>query len=350
MSRDVAVLPGQTVLPGAERGDVLTKHEVAAMEWAANLNKSTRRKYQPPAADVLAAGGGLLTPAAVVAYRDAMGEKRPNGAPKLQPATIRARMAAVRNLARWLHEHGQIDRDALAAIEAVKLPSWRGDLLAPRAPTDDVIARMMAAATAQAATRPVRAATDEAVLALAGGCGLRRAEACAVLWDDYVYARPTSAAKGALLGRTRPAARQLHVQRDVKRGQPRKVPVPDLAAQALDRLAALHRKAYGSDLTGLPILVALPGGHQADALPARADVRNMSVDALVRTVTRLADAAGATVTVTPHSLRHAYAMRLIEGGASLANVSARLGHTNPSSTLRYVRPSEKSEGTDSWDT
>ena len=41
--------------------------------------------------------------------------------------------------------------------------------------------------------------------------------------------------------------------------------------------------------------------------------------------------------VSIHSLRHSYAIHLIEAGLNLRGVQEQLGHANPDTTARYVR-------------
>jgi integrase/recombinase XerD len=65
---------------------------------------------------------------------------------------------------------------------------------------------------------------------------------------------------------------------------------------------------------------------------------------LWRTFRAAADQAGITRAVSPHSLRHSYATRLLENGVDTRVVQILLGHVNISTTAGYTHLIEPARG------
>lgn len=334
------VLPGQTSLVDhAVVGELVGAHELEAARWAGTLNTQTRRSYRRAALDALETGEGTLSMASVVRYRDGIAHQA--------PATIRARLAAVKSLARWLREQGLLEDSELRAIERVRSPKWRGGETAPPSPPDPVIDRLDAAAARRLEDHPLRASTARALVALLAGCGLRAAEARHAQIRDYTESRLSTAARQRRAGRSQSPAMSLYVHRAVKRGSTRHVPVPLLAARVLHDHIALLTERLGPLPTDALLLPALPAGSGDPTTPSL-PLRAMSAATPARMLDRLSRDAGLPHPVTPHALRHAYAHRQLEAGNSLDVVQQRLGHTDPATTLRYLRRA-KIEAPDPWD-
>lgn len=67
----------------------------------------------------------------------------------------------------------------------------------------------------------------------------------------------------------------------------------------------------------------------------------ISTDTVRLVFDQLADAAGIEINMTPHSLRHAFATRVLEATGDLAVVQDMLGHASPATTRIYAKVSSK---------
>jgi integrase/recombinase XerD len=123
--------------------------------------------------------------------------------------------------------------------------------------------------------------------------------------------------------------RELAVVRCVGKGdRERIVPTGREAIAALDRYLA----------RGRPFL----GRTQArDALVLNARGRRLTRQGVFDVVRRNAAAAGLPAWDTPHSLRHAFATHLVEGGADLRTVQELLGHASMATTQIYTHVSSE---------
>jgi integrase/recombinase XerD len=74
--------------------------------------------------------------------------------------------------------------------------------------------------------------------------------------------------------------------------------------------------------------------------PIRDGSKPASLDVLGRTFRAAVRAAGITRRVTPHSLRHSYATRLLESGVDTRVVQIVLGHVNIATTAIYTHLTE----------
>ena len=87
---------------------------------------------------------------------------------------------------------------------------------------------------------------------------------------------------------------------------------------------------------------ANPGPADAALFPARGRARPMSSDAVAQRVAHHANNAAAEVgtmrtkNVTPHTLRHTCAMRMLASGIDITTIALWLGHESPASTRHYL--------------
>jgi integrase/recombinase XerD len=140
---------------------------------------------------------------------------------------------------------------------------------------------------------------DHALACLLGLLGLRVSEACSIdiedLGTDRGHRTVTVLGKGSKLAL---------------------MPLPPRVARALD-LAA------GERLSG-PLLLSRAGSR-------------MNRHAATRIVRRLANRAGITKHISPHSLRHSFITAALDAGVALRDVQIAARHADPRTTTRYDR-------------
>ena len=71
--------------------------------------------------------------------------------------------------------------------------------------------------------------------------------------------------------------------------------------------------------------------------PGQVPSEPLSRDAVGQAVTHASERAGLKKRPSPHSLRHAYAVHLLEAGTDLRKIQLLLGHRSLSTTARYLR-------------
>lgn len=159
------------------------------------------------------------------------------------------------------------------------------------------------------------------IVSLALGTGMRRGEVLGLQWSDVDFAagairvarsvEQTKAGLSIKPPKTRSGRRSLRV-----------------ASAVLDDLRE-HRRRQ------LELRLALGVGKPADDAPVFATIEGglRSPNALTKEWTKAAVALGLPA-VTFHALRHTHASALIAGGLDVVTVSKRLGHANPSITLK----------------
>jgi integrase/recombinase XerD len=217
-------------------------------------------------------------------------------------ARSRARaLSALRRFLRFGEARGQVAGDLLQDLASPKLP-----VLLPRVPPSGTFAGLLAA------TEPDTAMglRDRAMLEVAYGAGLRVSE---------LVGLPLAAIdrRGGLLRITG------------KGGRERIVPLGEVALDALDRYLERGRKTLLGKRTDTSFAAFLSR--------RGAPMTRQNFFARLRS---LALAAGLpAASVSPHSLRHAFATDLLEGGADLRSIQMMLGHADLSTTQVYTHVS-----------
>ena len=108
-----------------------------------------------------------------------------------------------------------------------------------------------------------------------------------------------------------------------KGAKERIVPIGSIASQALDRYLHLGR----------PVLVKKAGG---EALFVNQHGSRLTRQGFWKLLKSHARAAGISMEITPHTLRHSVATHLLENGADLRTVQELLGHADITTTQIYT--------------
>lgn len=224
-------------------------------------------------------------------------------------ATIAQKIATLRSYCRYLLDQGVLQEDPSAGLKPL-----RTERRLPRTVTIEEAAKLLAAAitpdaddSADFLSRFHRRERDVCLLSLLYDCGLRSHEAVSLTLDDIDL-----------------SARLLRIRG--KGSKVRLVPFCDATAQALDRWIAVRGNCISTSLPGAPrtLLLSVNG-------------KPLSTSDVRRLVARLAKRTG--IAASPHTLRHAYATHLLEGGADLRVIQELLGHSNISTTTIYTHVS-----------
>jgi integrase/recombinase XerD len=222
----------------------------------------------------------------------------------LANASVARAVIAVRSLHRFAAAEGLTADDPARSVRPPKPPRRL-----PKALSLEQVQAMLAVP----ATNTEVGLRDAALLELLYGTGIRISEAVALDVDEVDRLARTPADEPA------PGLRVLG-----KGDKERIVPVGSYARNALD--AYLIR--------GRPMLVATGRGTPALFVNTRGDrLSRQSAWAVLRSV---AEKAGITAEVSPHTLRHSYATHLLDGGADIRVVQELLGHASVTTTQIYT--------------
>lgn len=212
-------------------------------------------------------------------------------------SSVARKLSSLRGFFRLVCREGGIERNPAAAVAT---PKQEQPVAA--VPTYDEVLRLLG----QPDTEDLSGLRDRAILELLYGSGLRAAELVGLDLDDLDLS--------AGLLRIRGKGRKERI-----------VPLGTKAAEALtsylDRRSEFHTRGERPD----PQAVFL--NRRGGRLSTRW-LRKM-VETCVR------DAA-ADAGVSPHSLRHAFATHLLDGGMGLREIQELLGHVSLSTTQRYT--------------
>ena len=260
----------------------------------------TRKAYQSDLRQFVAWAerGGATGPATVdhltlrryLAYLTTRGMARP---------TIARKAAALRAFFGWLRKRGVVMGDPTRNLRTPK-----GDRRLPKVPKAAEVATLLD--EGPEADDPLSlaiAARDDAVLEVLYGAGLRVSELCGLGPSDV----DLRGGMVTVLG---------------KRSKIRRVPLGEVAIAAI--------RAY---LDGGRTILSGPAS-PPDALFLNRRGKRLTPRDARRILERRLLSDGRAI--SPHSLRHAYATHLLEGGADLRAVQELLGHADVATTQLYT--------------
>ena len=285
----------------AERG--ASGHTVAAY-------RRDLRRYAAHLAGAGVSAADAVTPAQVADYamilREGVRDAEGTGwsRPPLAPASVARAVVAVRSLHRFAHAEGLTDDDPAAAVQPPKPPRRL-----PKALGLDHVQAMLDVP----ATDTVLGLRDRALLEVLYGTGVRISEAVGLDVDEVarlVHLDPEAPTPGLrVLGKGR---------------KERIVPLGSYARAALDAYLVRARPELARRGPGTPALFLNARGGR---------LSRQSAWTILRTV---AEQAGITADVSPHTLRHSFATHLLDGGADVRVVQELLGHASVTTTQIYT--------------
>lgn len=221
-------------------------------------------------------------------------------------SSLARRAASARAFTGWAHRDGLLDHDVGTELATPTQPRNPPAVL----PTDHIASLVHTPAAADPATAdPAGAAVllrDRMVLELLYATGVRVGELCGLDTGD--------------VDRSRRVLRVLG-----KGAKERSVPYGLPAEEALDGWLRHGRPVLATASSGAALVLGVRGGR-------------LGPTSVRRLVGRYARAAGLPH-LSPHSLRHAAATHLLDGGADLRSVQEFLGHSSLSSTQIYTHVS-----------
>lgn len=284
--------------------------------FALDLSPRTRKAYAADLAEFFALLGRgsrnvadlrLVTPAHVAQY--AAHIARRDGAGNMtNAATVARKLSSVRSAFNWLRACGAVEANPAAFVRSPRVSAQ-----SPRQGLSRTEARALVDAVSG---QGVKALRDRAILLVMLYGGLRRAEVASLRIGDLYEERGYSVA---------------HVRG--KGGKVRTVPLKPEAMRAVAEYLALAGRTSGDAQASL--FVPTRGNRKGSSLEAP-----LAPVAVWRIVRAAAAQAGITKRISPHSLRHTAITLALDGGAKVERVQAFAGHSDPKSTIRYLRTAE----------
>ena len=237
----------------------------------------------------------------------------------LGPASVARAVVAVRSLHRFGHAEGSTPTDPAAAVSPPR-PARR----LPKALSIDQVQAMLDVP----ATDTELGLRDRALLEVLYGTGARISEAVGLDVDDVSrLLAPKAGEFGGVVrpGGVAPNGAPTPGLRLLGKGRKERiVPLGSYARAALEAYLVRARPGLARRGSGTPALFLNARGGR---------LSRQSAWTILQTV---AQQAGITAEVSPHTLRHCFATHLLDGGADVRVVQELLGHASVTTTQIYT--------------
>ena len=220
------------------------------------------------------------------------------------PSTIARKTAAIKSFFHFLSSKGFVAEDPTASIDSPRISKSL-----PRAASVEEIDELLDAPAANGSPEALR---DKAMFELLYATGMRVTELVSLNVVDIDLAQGTVCCTGRSGG---------------KGQRQRTLPVHATALKALTGYMENGRPVLARD----PDEVALFLNHRGDRLTRQG---------FWLILKQWAKEAGIESAMTPHTLRHSFAMHMLRNGVDLRAVQQLLGHAHISTTQIYTYPGE----------
>ena len=221
-------------------------------------------------------------------------------ADSLANSSLRILVVHLKIFFRYLASKGIVVADVAEPLIA---PKVEGHL------PDTVSAKVVASLLESIDTTQRLGKRDRAVLELFYASGLRLAEICGLLLQNYDEVEGLVRVTG-------------------KGNKTRIVPVGEAAQKAIELYLSAERPDLVTPKTRSHLFISVRGG-------------GLSSDRVRSIVKQRANRAGIEINMYPHLLRHCFATHLLENGADLRVIQEMLGHADISTTQIYTHVDQK---------
>jgi integrase/recombinase XerD len=296
---DETTLAPQTLFPAPERLVALYLRTLTSPQTIKTYNTELIL-FIAFLADEMGKGLGELTAEDISLYREHL-------IGTYAAATAAKKLAVLRRFLIFTYMAGATTVNPESLRFFAKSPRVRQDP-AYNVLTEDELSRMLSAARASNYR-------DYVMLAVMAGCGLREAEVV-----------------GLRIGDLREAAADQVLLRVLGKGEKvRNVQISPELWRLLQRFVLLTEKSFTSYLDSRkPLFTSRVGKDKP--------LTTRSVQNIVKKYVR---AAGITKPISPHSIRHTVGTNMAINEAPLLVIQQFLGHSDPKTTLRYIRRAEE---------